>query len=53
MPFQLAINLGDYGFYTGIVLITIGAIVFIVGIVLTLTKRWKRTHNDDEDILTN
>uniref|UniRef100_A0A0A1WWF6 Protein croquemort n=1 Tax=Zeugodacus cucurbitae TaxID=28588 RepID=A0A0A1WWF6_ZEUCU len=50
---KLAMNLGDYGIYTGIVLLSIGVIFFIVGIVLTLTKRWKRTPNDDEDMLTN
>ncbi|XP_067624979.1 protein croquemort [Eurosta solidaginis] len=49
---KLAINLGDYGNYIAISLITIGGILLIVGILLTVTKRWKPTPNDDEDMLT-
>ncbi|CAD6998341.1 unnamed protein product [Ceratitis capitata] len=49
---QLVINLGDYGYYIGTALLSVGAIFFIVGIVLTVTKRWKRMPNDDEDMLT-
>lgn len=51
--FQLMINLESYGRYAGIALTCLGGILFITGITLTLTKRWKRSDNDDEDMLTN
>ncbi|XP_037957700.1 protein croquemort isoform X2 [Teleopsis dalmanni] len=50
---KLAINLEDYGFYFGISLIVFGALFFIVGIILTVTKSWQRRSNEDEDMLTN
>ncbi|XP_064539627.1 protein croquemort [Drosophila montana] len=50
---KLAINLSDYGFYTGIGCIVFGGIFLTIGIVLTLTKRWVRRPVDDEDMLTN
>lgn len=53
-PFlQLLINLESYGRYFGIALTCLGGIFFITGITLTLTKRWKRSDSDDEDMLTN
>ncbi|XP_073826535.1 croquemort [Musca autumnalis] len=50
---KLLINLESYGRYFGIALTCLGGIFFITGITLTLTKRWKRSANDDEDMLTN
>ncbi|XP_030384834.1 protein croquemort [Scaptodrosophila lebanonensis] len=50
---KLAINLGNYGLYFGIACIVLGCSFFVTGLVLTLTKRWKREPNDDEDMLTN
>ncbi|XP_017481187.1 PREDICTED: protein croquemort [Rhagoletis zephyria] len=49
---KLVLNLGGYGFYTGVGLAVIGAVFYIVGVVLTITKRWKRIPNYDEDMLT-
>ena len=46
-------NLEDYGRYVGIALTCLGGVFFIVGIILTLTKSWKRSPTDDEDMLTN
>uniref|UniRef100_A0A1L8EDC3 Putative plasma membrane glycoprotein cd36 n=1 Tax=Haematobia irritans TaxID=7368 RepID=A0A1L8EDC3_HAEIR len=50
---KLVINLESYGRYFGIALTCLGGLFFITGITLTLTKRWTRTPNDDEDMLTN
>lgn len=50
---KLAMNLEDYGRYVGIALTCLGGVFFIVGIILTLTKSWKRSPTDDEDMLTN
>lgn len=49
----MALHLEDYGRYFAIALICFGGIFFVTGIALTFTKRWKRTPNDDEDMLTN
>lgn len=50
---KLGINLESYGMYLGYFLIAVGAIMDIVGIVLTLTKKWTRSVDDDEELLTN
>ncbi|XP_055858745.1 protein croquemort [Episyrphus balteatus] len=50
---KLGVNLKSYGLYLGYFLIAVGAIMDIIGIVLTVTKRWTRSADDDEELLTN
>lgn len=50
---KLGVNLKSYGLYAGYFLIAVGAIMDIIGIILTVTKKWTRSSDDDEELLTN
>lgn len=53
LSFQLAINLDSYGVIGGIILICLAVTLSIIGVVLTIMKKWKHIPDDDETILTD
>lgn len=51
--FQLALSLPGLGFYVACGLFTVAVIIIVVGIVLSLTKSWVRSTQEDEEVLTD
>uniref|UniRef100_A0A1B0FMP8 Plasma membrane glycoprotein CD36 n=1 Tax=Glossina morsitans morsitans TaxID=37546 RepID=A0A1B0FMP8_GLOMM len=50
---KLALNLDSYGVIGGIILICLAVTLSIIGVVLTIMKKWKHIPDDDETILTD
>lgn len=50
---KLALSLPGLGFYVACGLFTVAVIIIVVGIVLSLTKSWVRSTQEDEEVLTD
>lgn len=51
LSFQLALNLPDIGFYTGVGFLCVGALMFAIGFYLSCTNKWYKPKIEEQNLI--